>query len=227
VHPGFFITMNPGYAGRQELPANLKVLFRSVAMMVPEREIIMKVKLAAVGFLHETPLAHKFDMLYRLCEQQLSKQRHYDFGLRSVLAVLRSCGAAKRAAGPSQRESEILMRVVRDMNVSKLVDADIAIFQTLIEDLFPKIAVRKAEYPGLETSLVRCAKESDLALTPHWQLKVIQLYEVTLVRHGVIVMGDPGSGKTAAIKLLQDALTDAGQAHKMVTLNPKAAQCPD
>lgn len=219
---GYFITMNPGYAGRQELPENLKSLFRGVTMMVPDRSIIMQVKLAACGYQENKMLSKKFFVLYGLCEQQLSKQRHYDFGLRNILSVLRTAGASKRA-NPGKTEDFLMMRTLRDMNMSKFVSEDVPLFESLISDLFPTVTnPERASFDDVERAVKEVATENGLQLHGKWLKKCTQLYETYLVRHGIMLVGPTGGGKTAIAETLAGALSRVDRKHVIRKMNPKA-----
>ena len=89
--------MNPGYAGRSNLPDNLKKLFRSVAMSKPDKELITEVMLYSQGFIQAKDLAKHTVPFFDACAARLSKQAHYDFGLRALKSVLVSSGGLKRA----------------------------------------------------------------------------------------------------------------------------------
>ena len=221
---GIFITMNPGYAGRTELPDNLKALFRPVTMIVPDLEQICEIMLLSEGFDTAKVLAKKMTVLYQLAREQLSKQHHYDFGLRALKSVLVMAGALKRGS-PSMSESLVLMRALRDMNLPKFVYDDVPLFLGLINDLFPGLDCPRVRYPSFnDTVEAELAKEGYKVLTDAGEQvdKVIQLYETMATRHTTMVVGQTGGGKSVIINTLARAQTALGKATKLHVLNPKA-----
>ena len=218
---GIFITMNPGYAGRAELPENLKALFRPCAMVVPDFDLISEIMLVAEGFTEAKLLARKFITLYTLCRELLSKQDHYDWGLRAIKSVLVVAGALRRA-DPDRPEDQVLMRALRDFNIPKIVTDDVPVFMGLIGDLFPALDVPRKRDVQLEKDIKEAAVAMKLQPEDNFILKVVQLQELLDVRHSVFILGNAGTGKSQVWKTLHKTWQNRKTKPIAVDLDPKA-----
>lgn len=245
-----FITMNPGYAGRSNLPDNLKKLFRSLAMTKPDRQLIAEVMLFSQGFRSAEKLASKIVPFFKLCDEQLSNQSHYDFGLRALKSVLVSAGNVKRdrimkikeemksrgdenidegTIAENLPEQEILIQSVCETMVPKLVAEDIPLLFSLLSDVFPGIEYTRAQMSGLKEEIRKVCAEQFLVCGEgaeqgaQWMEKVLQLYQISNLNHGLMMVGPSGSGKSSAWRVLLKALERfegvEGVAH---VIDPKA-----
>ncbi|SAL98745.1 hypothetical protein [Absidia glauca] len=241
---GIFITMNPGYAGRSNLPDNLKKLFRSIAMTKPDRELIAQVMLYSQGFRSAETLASKVVPLFNLCDEQLSSQSHYDFGLRALKSVLVSAGNLKRDRLIDLRkdldegkvdasefasfsepipEQQLLISSIRETVVPKLVADDISLLTSLLADVFPGVHYAPVNLDRLKEELKKVCQERRLVPGDAWMEKVIQLYQIQNIHHGLMMVGPSGSGKSMAWKTLLTALERVENVEGVAyTIDPKA-----
>ena len=233
---GIFVTMNPGYAGRSQLPDNLKQLFRQMAMVKPDKDMIAQVTLYSQGYKTAERLSSKMVSLFELCSSQLSSQSHYDFGLRALKSVLVNAGNLKRKEDKErettkkdsglpieQLEQNILLRSVCNTLIPKLVSEDITLFNSLLSGVFPDCKIEEVREDALKNKIIELCQLRNLNPENKFIDKILQLYSIQKMHHGVMMVGQSGTGKSAAWKILLEALTALdGIKGESYIIDPKA-----
>jgi dynein heavy chain 1 len=110
-----------------------------MAMTRPDGQLIAQVLLFSQGFRSAELIANKIVPFFKLCDEQLSKQPHYDFGLRALKSVLSTAGTLKRHATrghdapPDQistLEQGLTIRSIKETLAPKLVSEDVGLLST-------------------------------------------------------------------------------------------------
>jgi dynein heavy chain len=146
------------------------------------------------------------------------------------MAVLRAAGNLKRCH-PDEPELALMLRSIIDVNLCKFLSHDVPLFRAILSDLFPGIPFPNPDYGSLQSALRSACAAARLQPTEQFLNKAIQLYEMIIVRHGLMTVGQPFSGKTAALRSLAAALSSLAEGGvegplfrkvRMRTINPKA-----
>jgi dynein heavy chain len=150
--------------------------------------------------------------------------------MRAVKAVITAAGHLKRQF-PHQNEAELVLRAINDVNLAKFLSFDLPLYESITKDLFPGTVLPEPDYKDLLDCVRNTCAQPEYNLQPneYFMVKIIQLYEMILVRHGLMVVGQPFAGKTMCEKVLANALGMLsekglmGECHvKIQIVNPKS-----
>ncbi|XP_046488904.1 cytoplasmic dynein 2 heavy chain 1 [Neodiprion pinetum] len=215
-HCCIFITMNPAgaeYGGRHRLPDSLARLFRPVAMARPDQLDIAGSLLECAGFLEARTLAKQLVETLDLAHKLLSRQPHYDWGLRALRSVLE---AVYRTSGKrSDAETTRLLEGLRIAIMPKLTESDSSKFAALLSDVFPNEKTTNStsvqsldNATELSTAVETICKASELGTDI--AERCVQLDQQLQARTGVAIVGPPGCGKTLLRRTLVSAMARVG-----------------
>eukprot|EP00892_Ulva_mutabilis_P004502 jgi/Ulvmu1/2423/UM134_0004.1 len=227
---GVFVTMNPGYASRAELPDNLQALFRPVSLSVPDSAVVAEALLFCQGFGSAPELSRKAVRLFECAAQLLSRQAHYDFGMRALKTLLAAAGSARDAERAQQsmdqhgahapqinategrggqqagQETEAFMHALHACVIPKLVAADAELFSGIVSDVFPGQPDTHSSDSKLAAAVTAAAAAAGLRPCEPFIHKCMHLDSTLVSRFGVMLIGGGGCGKSSAISTLCSAL---------------------
>jgi dynein heavy chain 1 len=144
--------------------------------------------------------------------------------------VLVSSGGLKRArvaevgdnGSDVKWEAQIIVQSLRETIAPKLIGSDVDIMKTIEQEAFPGVEYVPGNMSELEEAIKKIAAEQHFVVTDTWMTKILQLYQIQNIHHGVMMVGNSGSGKSGAWKVLLQALQQVeGQEGVHHVIDPK------
>lgn len=201
----FFITLNPGYKGRSNLPENLRKRFREISMKRAEKKNISKSLIRIIGLHDAGNLSRKLVSFLSNLQKECSLQKHYDFGLRCFKKILATCvkliNEKKYGANEESLLSESISRVV----LPSLSIADERIFMSNYCKLFAPQNLTSC-VDEFHEKLRETCRDLFLEATNEFIKKCTQLFNIQKYHQATIIMGRAGFGKTAVWRATLETL---------------------
>jgi len=141
-----------------------------------------------------------------------------------------SIAATLKRKEPNIDEELLIRRALRESTIPKLIGEDIALFTSILKDLFPDAEDLSADYDDLKISVNKTLKKFGLQSIPAFVMKCLQLYHTIEARSSVMLVGESFSGKSTCYKVLVDAINNLKQVKESYSnlkvdtyiLNPKS-----
>lgn len=197
VSTGIFITMNPGYLGRSELPENLKKKFREFFYDLFDIHPIISGLLSIKSFSESKMVASQFIKFIDNLRIQCSPQKHYNFSLRIYKKILSHCPNAQENTNALD-EVNLLLNSTNEIILPMLHDSDIELFWKMEKETFN--AFKPTENACFKELVLKECEKSHLVCSDYFLRKCNQLYDVQRKQQAIIVLGSAGFGKTTIMR---------------------------
>lgn len=200
-----FITSNP-YETRAKISNNLKLRFRPITITVPDIQIILEVILRSHGYPEYKRIAKKLFRFQEIIVDRVSPQDHYEFGLKNLLTIIESASQRHRKTNDCSFGS--IVDEMGDFHKPKLNERDKSTFENLLNLMFEQSKSEATNGQDLSGMLTELCERKNLVCNNYIAQKTTEIKSFLENNVPVIVLGEPNSGKTTCISLVQDILLE-------------------
>lgn len=140
--------------------------------------------------------------------------------MRAVISVINAAGLLKKNNTRGLAEDQLIYKALTDVNLPKFLKDDIPLFEYIIKDLMPDTKAPEVDYGPLTPTIDEVGRQQNVQITEVFKKKVYQLYDTLQVRHGLMMVGPTGGGKSTNVKVLSQSFNQIAVSHPEFGLAP-------